>query len=183
MPKKSKETLPKESASDWWRSRIEEMERAHAQRVKLLRSVGEHPSPIFAKQVKMFGGLGLPKPLVAKLLGLRGDMLDMHYGDEYDLGAAEIMAGVAANMIRIATSTEDPNAAKIGMEFLSRRGGQEWRPAAQKIELKDDREKPKNVIDSSRLTYEQRLELRRMIEHVEGGGKGEPLRPEEDQAG
>lgn len=170
----------RQQLADWWKDRMEEMETEHTRRVQLLRSVGEHPSPLFAKQVKMYGGLGMPKTLVAKLLGIGVQRLEEYYGDEYEFGHAETIGGVAANMIRIATSTTDPQAAKVGMDLLSRRGGQEWRPPAQKIHVSDDREKEKNVIDSSKLTFDQRQELRRMIEHVQSGAPGEPLQPDED---
>ncbi len=168
----------------WWTQRLDQMEQDHKERVKLLRTVGEHPSPIFARQVKMFGGLGMSKILVTRILGISIRELETYYGDEYDLGDAEIVGSVASNMIRIATSTTDPAAAKVGMDFLARRGGQLWRPPAQKLEVLDDREKPKNTIDSSKLTYEQRQQLRAMIEHVQSGEPGDPLQPgEEGDAG
>lgn len=172
----------REQLEQWWLARMQEMEAAHERRVQLLRSVGEHPCPLFAGQVRMYGSLGMPKTLVAKLLRIGLQRLDEYYADDYELGHAETIGGVAANMIRIATSTTDPQAAKVGMDLLSRRGGQEWRPPAQKIQVEDEREVPKNVIDSSKLTYEQRAELRRMIEHVASGEPGEPLQPDEEGA-
>lgn len=167
----------------WWSERVAQMERDHKERVKLLRTVGEHPSPIFAHQVRMFGGLGMSRILVARILGISIRELEIYYGDEYELGDAEVVGSVASNMIRIATSLTDPAAAKVGMDFLSRRGGQLWRPPAQKLEVLDDREKPKNTIDSSKLTYEQRQQLRLMIEHVQSGEPGEPIQPGEDDEG
>lgn len=187
--RRRKDTLPaaepadqREALAGWWRIRMEQIEREHEARIELLRTVGEHPSPIFSRQVKMFGALGIPKALAAKLLGIGIRVLESHYGDDYEVGAAEILASVAANMIRIGTSMDDPANAKVGMDILSRRGGQEWRPPAQKLEVADDREQPKNVIDSSKLTFEQRQHLRQMIEHVQSGEPGEPLRPDEDGA-
>ena len=191
-PRKSKSTVPvapgelseREQLSEWWRIRMQEMENEHEHRVKMLRSVGEHPSPIFARQVKMFGGLGMPKILAAKLLGISVKMLDEHYSDEYEMGHAETVGGVAANMIRIATSTTDPQAAKVGMDLLSRRGGNEWKPPAQKVKFEDDREQPKNVIDSSKLTPEERQQLRLIIEGAierQEGGEAEPLQPGEEE--
>lgn len=158
----------REQLANWWRARMDQIEREHAQRVETLRQGGEHPCPVFARQVKMSGALGMPRALAAKVLGISLHCLDAHYGDEYDLGAAEIISSVAANMIRIGTSTTDPAAAKVGMDILSRRGGQEWRPPAQKLEVADDREVPKNVIDSSRLSPEERQQLRLMIERATG---------------
>lgn len=171
----------REALATWWRTRMEQIEAEHQARIDLLRTVGEHPSPVFAKQVRMLGALGMPKSLAAKLLGLAPYTLETHYGEEYDIGAADVIAQVAANMIRIGTSTTDPANAKVGMDILSRRGGQEWRPPAQKLEVADDRETPKNVIDSSKLTYEQRVELRKMIEYAQSGESGEPLKPSEGE--
>lgn len=189
-PRKAKSAIPEaapatiseaEQLADWWRARMEEMETTHQRRVKLLRTVGEHPSPLFAEQVRVHGALGMPKPVIAKLLRIGIQRLEEYYNDDYELGHAEIIGGVAANMIRIATSTTDPQAAKVGMDLLARRGGQEWRPPAQKIQVSDEREKEKNVIDSSKLTYEQRAELRRMIEHVQSGAPGDPLESDESE--
>ena len=171
----------REQLANWWRKRMDQIEREHEERIELLRTVGEHPSPVFAKQVRMLGALGMPKTLAGKLLGLSAHTLQTHYGEEYDIGAADVVASVAANMIRIGTSTTDPANAKVGMDILSRRGGQEWRPPAQKLEVADDREVPKNVIDSSRLTYEERQSLREMITRVQSGGEGDP--PEEESGG
>ena len=171
----------REILANWWRKRMDQIEREHAERIELLRTVGEHPSPVFAKQVRMLGALGMPKALAGKLLGLSAHTLQTHYGEEYDIGAADVIASVAANMIRIGTSTNDPANAKVGMDILSRRGGQEWRPPAQKLEVADDRETPKNVIDSSRLSFEERQQLRLMIERVQTGGEGDP--PEDESGG
>jgi hypothetical protein len=169
----------REVVANFWRTRMETIEREHQQRVEILRTAGEHPSPVFAAQVKSAGALGLGKSVTCRLLGIAIHTLEMHYAADYELGTAEVISSVAANMIRIGTSVTDPANAKVGMDILSRRGGQEWRPPAQKLEVNDDREAPKNVIDSSKLTAEQRQELRRMIEYAQAGGEGEPLQPGE----
>jgi hypothetical protein len=155
----------------WWRKRMEQVEREHADRIEQLRNGGEHPTPAYAKQVKMSGALGIEKSVTCRMLGISMYTLETHYGEEYAVGAAEIVASVAANMIRIGTSMEDPAAAKVGMDILSRRGGQEWRPPAQKVEMETE-VKEKNVIDSSRLSYEERQQLRLMIERVQTEPEG-----------
>jgi hypothetical protein len=169
----------REQLANWWRKRMDQIEREHEERIELLRTVGEHPSPVFAKQVRMLGALGMPKTLAGKLLGLSAHTLQTHYGEEYDIGAADVIASVAANMIRIGTSTNDPANAKVGMDILSRRGGQEWRPPAQKVEMETE-VKDKSVIDSSKLSFEERQQLRLMIERVQSGGEGDPVEPNED---
>lgn len=167
----------REQLALWMKERFEKIEREHAERVELLRTVGEHPSPVFSRMAKNFGALGLPKSLAAKMLGISTTMLSAHYADDYDLGAAEILSHVAANMIRIAVSTDDPNAAKVGMDVLNRRGGEEWRPPAQKLEVSGKTDSPP-VIDSSKLTFEERAQMRAMLERIAAGGEGDP--PEED---
>jgi transcriptional regulator with XRE-family HTH domain len=169
----------REALSLWWKERIQDIERIYEERIQVLRTVGEHPSPVFAKIVRMDGALGMPKSLLAKKLGMSVTMLTQYYGDEYDLGAAEMLSQIAANMLRIGTSMTDPAAAKVGMQILDRRGGEEWRPPAQKLQLEDERDKPP-VIDSSKLTYEERQALREMLMRVANGGEGDPI--EDDQA-
>jgi hypothetical protein len=173
----------REVVANFWRARMDQIEREHQQRVEILRTAGEHPSPVFAAQVKSAGALGLGKSVTCRLLGIAQYTLDTHYAADYELGTAEVISSVAANMIRIGTSTTDPANAKVGMDILSRRGGQEWRPPAQKLEVNDDREQPKNVIDSSKLTFDQRQELRRMIEYAQSGAEGDPLQPGETHEG
>lgn len=168
----------REQVANFWRARMDQIQREHDERVEILRTAGEHPSPVFAAQVKSAGALGLGKSVTCRLLGIALYTLETHYAADYELGTAEVISSVAANMIRIGTSTTDPANAKVGMDILSRRGGQEWRPPAQKVEMETE-VKQKNVIDSSKLTFDQRAELRRMIEYAQNGGEGDPLQPGE----
>lgn len=160
----------REVVANFWRARMDQIELEHQQRIEILRTAGEHPSPVFAAQVKSAGALGLGKSVTCRLLGIAQYTLETHYAADYELGTAEVISSVAANMIRIGTSTTDPANAKVGMDILSRRGGQEWRPPAQKLEVADDREAPKKLIDSSKLTFEERQQLRLMIERVQTEG-------------
>ena len=169
----------REALSLWWKERIQDLERIYEERIEILRTVGEHPSPVFAKIVRYDGALGIPKQLLAKKLGISVGMLNQFYGDEYDMGATEIISQVAANALRVATSVTDPNASKVAMQVLDRRGGDEWRSPAQKIDLKTDDAPP--VIDSSKLTYEERQALRIMLTRVANGGEGDPV--DEDESG
>lgn len=152
----------RERLSLWFKEQIDYIQRESDARIEILRTVGEHPSPIMARFVRLDGQLGLEKSIVARRLGLSVRMLEECYGEDYELGKADVVSSVAANMIRIGQSQTDPAAAKVGMDILSRRGGQEWRPAAQKLEVNDDRNKPP-VIDSSALTYEDRQALRAIV--------------------
>jgi hypothetical protein len=169
----------REAISLWMKDRFEIIEREHQSRIELLRTAGEHPSPIFASMVKRFGGIGLPKSLSAKMLGISVSTLTTHYADDYDLGAAEIISSVAANMLRIATSQTDPAASKVGMAVLDRRGGDEWKPPTKRIEM-DNNPNKAPIIDSSKLTFEERAQLRIMLTRIANGGEGDPIEPSED---
>jgi hypothetical protein len=191
MAKKAIPELPdvkgadREQLAAWFKERFEEIDRAAAERIELLRTTGEHPSPIFAKLVRNHGALGMPKPFVAKMLGITLHTVNTFYSDDYDIGAAEMLSEVATNMLRIATSTTDPAASKVGMDILGRRLGRvgtEWAPSAQKVQVED--QTPKGpVIDSSNLTREEREQLRLMLERVAKGGEGEPQDPTDEVIG
>src|SRR6266850_4812011 len=173
----------REALACWWKERIQDLERIYEERIEILRTVGEHPSPVFAKIVRYDGALGIPKTLLAKKLGMSVIALTHHYGDEYDLGATEIISQVAANALRIATSVTDPAASKVAMQILDRRGGEEWKPPSQKIEMKTDDGPP--VIDSSKMTYEDRQLLReiltRNLDRIAAGDQGDTLQPDEEE--
>jgi len=158
----------REQLSDWWRNQVELIERTSAERADLLRDAGEHPNPIFARQAKVFGALGIPRDVVAVLLGISEGELSLHYGNEYAVGSAEVVSQVAANLLRIATSQNDRVAVKAAIEVMNRRGGEEWHPPAQKLEIDDSRKAKGNLIDSSKLSYEERQQLRAIVERAVG---------------
>src|ERR1700679_69477 len=153
----------REAITLWVKCRLEESEKAHQDRIELLRTAGEHPSPIYQRFVRIAGELGLSKALAAKQLGITVAVLMSHYADDYELGAAEILSAIAANMNRKAISDTDPAAAKIGLAIMERRGGEEWKNPARRIEM-DHNPNKAPVIDSSKLTFEERATLRAMIE-------------------
>lgn len=158
----------RERLTAWMRERLEIAEQLHQERIELLRTHGEHPSPVFAKIVRFDGSLGMPKNLVARQLGLTTHQLELHYGEDYEIGAAEILRAVSANALRIATSTTHPDAARVAMQVLDRRGGEEWRPPAQKLEVKTQEAPP--LIDSSKLTFEEREQMRVMLTRIANEG-------------
>jgi hypothetical protein len=167
----------REAISLWVKERLEESERAHQERIELLRTAGEHPSPVFSRLVRACGELGLSKSMSAKRLGITVGEMMKHYADDYELGASEIIVAIAANMNRKAISDTDPASAKVGLAILERRAGPEWEAPSKKIAVSDDRNKAP-IIDSSKLTYEERQQLRLMLTRVANGGEGDPV--EED---
>lgn len=159
----------REALAHWWDERLKEMEERHTERIQNLQQGHEHPLPFFANQVRNAGALGLSRPQAAKFIGISTHSLETYYADDYELGKAEVVTTIAANMIRIGSSITDPNNAKVGMQILDRRGGEEWRPPAQKIDMTSESEKPKNVIDTTGWSAEDRQALRDMLErNVEG---------------
>src|SRR5271170_6534667 len=85
----------REALSTWMNERIRMIEESAEERIQLLRTVGEHPSPIFSQMVKKFGYLGIKKNLVAKIMGITTHTLAMHYLTDYELGEAEMVGPVA----------------------------------------------------------------------------------------
>jgi hypothetical protein len=182
----------RETITAWFRQRLEQSEREHNERIELLRTVGEHPAPVFATQARMFGMLGLPRDLAARMLQLSPHLFEVHYEEDYRLGTADVIASVAANAIRIGTSTTDPAAAKTAMDILARRGGVEWKPPAQQVKMEDDREKKPNVIDTSGWPIEKRQALEAMLREemngpvsagVTGNGVAGMLTQDEEESG
>jgi hypothetical protein len=154
--------------AQWWRDHVAAIERDGADRTRLLADAGAHPSEIFAQQARMFAGMGLPRDVAATLLGLPESEFDVHYGADYTVGRAQMIMPVAANMLRIATSSEDRFAVKAATEVLNRLGGEEWRPPAQKLEIDDSRKSKAGVIDSSKLSWEDRQVMRGILERATG---------------
>jgi hypothetical protein len=163
--------------SQWWRDQVADIERAGDERRSLLATAGEHPSPIFARQAKVFGALGIPRDVVAVLLEMSQPEMEMYYGTEYAIGSAEVVSQVAANLLRIATSTNDRVAVKAAIEVMNRRGGEEWRPPAQKLEVTDDRKGRGNVVDTSNMTYDDRQLMREILLRTMGKGVSAGLIP------
>lgn len=157
----------RELLTQWWRDELASIEASLRERCDLLEQAGEHPNEIIGREVMAFGARGIPKDVAATLLWMSEADLQLHYGAEYAAGCAEVIARAAQNMMRIATSTNDRVAVKALTEFLNRRGGEEWRAPAQKIEVADNRPKG-NLIDSSKLTFEERQALRAIIERAVG---------------
>jgi len=164
----------RELIHQWMRSYMEEVTRDYEERINLIRSVPDHPSPLYAKLVRNHASMGVSRKDIGLLLGISVNLLDRHYRDDFDLGIAQINLKIASNIARKALS-DDPDAAKIGLDWMDRRGGDQWRKSTQKIEVTDDRPP---LIDASRLTAEEREQLRAMLTRIADEG-AEPLQTEE----
>lgn len=155
--------------SEWWKEQSEFMEREQESIALVLQNAGDHPSLAYARQIRRLGALGIPQDLIATMLGISEGMLLEHYEVDLRQGEALMLVPVAANMIRMATSGNSKAALKAATEILGRRGGESWRPPAQKVEITDDRKTPgKGIIDSSKLSWEEREQLRTIVERQLG---------------
>jgi hypothetical protein len=153
----------REALATWWAQRVRTIEDGYLERIERLREGKEHPIPAFAQMVRTWGALGMPKALSARMLQMSAALFATHYGDDYEVGSFEILSSVAANAMRIGTSTTDPNAARVAIQILDRRGGSEWVPPAQRIKVDKPDDGPP-IIDSSKLPPEDREALRQMME-------------------
>jgi hypothetical protein len=164
----------RKTLSVWWREQVEALEREFQDRRKVLARGGAHPCELHAAEVRKFGALGVPWDLVALVMGVSEGVLVQYYEDDYRTGEAMLVGSVAQNYFRIASSGNDKVAARAAESILNRRGGQPWRPPAQKLEIADSREKAPRVIDSTKLTWEQREQLRLIVQQhaglLENGG-------------
>jgi hypothetical protein len=145
----------------WMQDQIAEIKRAADLRVELARTMGEHPMPLFGQLVQHYAGMQLEPTVIAKMLMIPYSVLMLHYEDDLTLGAAHVKLKIAENMVRIATSTTDKDAAKVGMDFLGRVNKNFRSSSKVEVEAGDT---DARVIDSSLLTVEQRQQLREMIE-------------------
>lgn len=154
---------------DWQKEQAEFLEKEQASIDLALQDAGDHPSLAYARQVRRLGGLGIPPDLIAVRLGITEGLLFQHYEVDLKQGEGLMLGPVAANMYRMATSGNGKWALKAATEILNRRGGEPWRPPAQKVEITDERKAAgKGIIDSSKLSWEEREQLKGMIERQLG---------------
>lgn len=170
----------RELLANWFREQIDVIKYEYEARIDILRTVGEHPSPVFANMVREHAVLGLEPKYIGILLCVSPTTITTYYQNELDEGKAHAIVAISRNMMRIATSLTDPNNAKVGMQLLEKRGGEEFKPAAKKVEFEDKTKQPP-VIDSSKMTYEERQQMRAMLTRIATGGEGEPMTPDEEE--
>ena len=162
------------------KAELESIARSYQEREDLIKSGGEHPMPLYAKLVHNHAAMGQTVPQICRYLGISRPVLERWYADELELGVAQINLRIASNVARKALS-DDPDAAKIGLDWLDRRGGDGWRKSTQKIEVNPD-DRPPNL-DLTKTTYEERQALRAILQRAAAraaeGEEGEELRPDE----
>jgi hypothetical protein len=175
-PKDDDGSKARDKLSTWWRGQMQHSERAHAQRQDMLAAVRdmEHPNIVFAQQVRMFSAQGMPRDVVATLLMMAESEVELYYGDDFRVGSAELLGQVAQKMAKFALADGDPFVQfKACVEILNRRGGEEWRAPAQKLEIDDSRKKKRGrTIDASKMSWEDRQTLREVIERYVAKDRG-----------
>jgi len=148
----------------WWREQVRDLERAARERGE---AVAKGSEAVLASQARVFGALGVPTDVAAALMGMtEAKFIAQHSGD-YGVGSAAMIGQVSANLLRIATKGSDRYAVKAAIEIMNRRGGEPWRPPAQKIEVNRTTSKS-NLIDSSKLSFEDRAALREILQRAVG---------------
>jgi hypothetical protein len=161
------------------KAELESIARSYQEREDLIKSGGEHPMPLYAKLVHNHAAMGQTIPQICRYLGISRPVLERWYADELELGVAQINLRIASNVARKALS-DDPDAAKIGLDWLDRRGGDGWRKSTQKIEVAEEKAR---TIDPTKMTYEERQALRAILENAAkreaDGEEGDDLRPDE----
>jgi hypothetical protein len=162
--------------ANWMKSHLERVEAEAEARVALAKTVIEHPSDLMRPLVKHFAGMGIPKAQIARLLVMSPSTLATHYETELDLGTAEANLAVAQNAYKAAT---DPANGNLSLKWLERRGGEEWKRPVQELAINKPAAGPP-VIDSTRLTYAERQQMRAMLQRINEGGEGEPLQADEE---
>jgi hypothetical protein len=170
----------REAIANWFKEQMDLVLAEKDSRIEVLRTVGEHPSPIFANMVREHALIGLEPRYIARLLCVSASTITTYYAEQLEEGKAQALVAISRNMFRIATSQTDPNNAKVGMQMLERRGGEEFKPATKKVEFEDTTKHPP-LIDSSKMTYEERQQMRAMLMRIASGGDGDPLSPEEEE--
>jgi hypothetical protein len=147
----------RENLAKWLKGQILAMEKEHTARIKRIREGLEHPMPYCAGLVRRFAGLGATKTDIARLCGLPVTVIREYYGEDFELGVALFNIPVAANYWRMASSGDDPNASKGWLE----RRMPAFKPP--KLEIKTENVDAPPLVDSTKLSFEERAMLRQML--------------------
>src|SRR5271170_1096380 len=152
----------RENVSLWMKERIQEVEAAANARIEALRQGGEHPSPIFQKMAHFYACMGLEEKYIAKMLFISHQVLITNYEEDLKLGYAEALVTMGTTLYKIGSDPTHKDAAKVALEWLSRFGGEKWKPPTNKVQVQAPKDKSR-IINADELNYEQRQQLRAMI--------------------
>ena len=80
------------------------------------------PTPKDRKTVEIATSVGIPQPIIARIIGVHETTLRDYYRDELDLGKARANMAVCGNLFRIATGNS-PQAAASAMFWTKTNAG------------------------------------------------------------
>ncbi len=157
----------REALSVWFKDQLNTVQRDYEDRIKVLRTVGEHPSPVFADMVRNFGATGLSKAATARMMNVSVTTITTHYASDYELGQAQMVNLVGKNYVRIGLS-QDPfmvaTTAKVAGTILEKFGGQDWKPATKRLEVEDTTKNQPPLMDTSNMSAADRQIIREVLE-------------------
>ncbi len=114
------------------------------------------------KQVMRAVGMGLLDKEIADLLQITEKQLTYNYQRELSRGSPEKIFAVAQTMYSIATDPMNKGCVEAAKYWLERRGGEQWRKPPDRVE-NEVRVQERPVIDSSKLSHEQRAQLKDIL--------------------
>ena len=126
------------------------------------------PNRVTRSMVQKLAGLNQTHTAIAKCMRLRVSTLQSLYGRELERGGMLYTAKVAEQLHSVAIDREHPGFVKAATFWLERVGGPQWRKVS-KLELASEQGTGAlPVIDSRKLTPDERDELRRLVAKATG---------------
>jgi hypothetical protein len=125
---------------------------------------GTHiPTPSLRALVMNFRGTGMSMHNIAKMMGTTVHTLRTYYAQELDVGEIEANYLVANTLFRVATDVNHPGVVPAARRWLEVRAVG-WNPTHRVEEVKSESTAP--IIDSKRLTPDERLQLAELMEKI-----------------
>jgi hypothetical protein len=125
---------------------------------------GTHfPTPALRNLVMSFRATGMTMHDIGKLLGISGQTVKQYYAAELECGELEANYLVANTLFKIATDTDHPGVVPAARRWLEVRAVG-WNPSHKIEQVTPSNEAP--VIDSKKLTPEERLQLAELMERI-----------------
>ncbi len=120
------------------------------------------PSEFSRRQVREMVGTGLLDGDIARCMQITEKQLTHYYQPELARGSPEKILHVARTMYSIATDPLNKGCVEAAKYWLERRGGEQWRKPPDRVE-NEVRVQERPVIDSSKLSAEQRAQLKEIL--------------------
>lgn len=110
---------------------------------------------------------------IALLVRISVGTLTKYYKEELEYGEAQKTFDIAKTQFGIATDPDNKSCAAVGMWWLERRGGEDWRPPEKRLKVEGEVSHTvgKPVIDATKMTFEQRQRLKEFLLELEASQK------------